>query len=197
MTLSEFFQKYNTILIHDIPWVMKSLELTFDEFDQQLDELIESGEVEKRNYGNFGLQAWGIPQNFKPTAEQLDRLMEIIEGLEHFTPSSLYTHQFSVLRLNKPQLAVAIEMLYEQERIIRNGERKAGNTTYQTYISATRTSGEEDVFDVLKEHEPCSKNFIAKKSGLSRYRVDQIVDQLLKTGAIKRKSGENYSIVKE
>jgi hypothetical protein len=37
MTLSEFFQKYNTILIHDIAWVKDSLGLTFLEFDQQLD----------------------------------------------------------------------------------------------------------------------------------------------------------------
>lgn len=195
MTLSEFFQKYNTILIHDIPWVMKSLELTFDEFDQQLDELIESGEVEKRNYGNFGLQAWGIPQNLNPTDEQLDRLMAIINNLDYFTPSSLFTHQFPVLRLNKPQLAVAIEKLFEQERIRFLEEKKAGSTVYRTYASTAVETGEEMVYSCLRDHGPCSKNAVAKRTGLSRFKVDQVLTQMLSEKSIRR-VGNEYAIKK-
>ena len=197
MTLSEFFQKYNTILIHDVPWVQKALKLTFEEFDQQLQNLVESGEVENRSYGNFGLRAWGVPMNFKPTREQLDRLMEIINDLDHFTPSSLYTHQFPVLRLNKPMLTVAIETLYEQERILRGEEKRAGNVTYQTYTSAIRKSPDEDVYTLLRDHGPHSKSMVAKQTGLSRYRVDQILAQMVKEKSIRKRPGELFEIVSD
>lgn len=194
MTLSEFFSKYNTILIHDIPWVMKALNLSFEEFDEQLDELIESGEVEKRNYGNFGLQAWGTPQVLKPTQEQLDRLMEVINGLDYFTPSSLYTHQFPIVRLNKPALAAAIQALYDAGRIQDHEEKKAGNTTYQTYTSTERETGEEAVYSYLRDHGPSSRSAVAKHTGRSRYQTDRLMDKMVKDGAIKRK-GDFYEVI--
>lgn len=193
MTLSEFFQKYNTILIHDIAWVKDSLGLTFTEFDQQLDELIESGEVEKRNYGNFGLQAWGTPQNLKPTQDQLDRLMEVINEMDYFTPSSLYTHQFPVVRLNKPALAVAIQTLYDAGRIQDHEEKKAGNTIYQTYSSTERITGEEAVYSYIRDHGPVTKSAVAKGTGLSRFVCDKLMNRMLKEKSILR-IGEKYAI---
>ena len=193
MTLSEFFQKYNTILIHDIAWVKDSLGLTFKQFDQQLDELIEAGEVEKRNYGNFGLQAWGTPLNLKPSSDQLDRLMEIINGLDYFTPSSLYTHQFPVVRLNKPALAVAIQTLYDAGRIQQHEEKKAGNTVYQTYTSTERDSGEETIYSFIRDNGPCTKSFVAKGTGLSRFTSDKRIEQMVKEKSIRR-IGERYAI---
>lgn len=193
MTLSEFFQKYNTILIHDIAWVKDSLGLTFKQFDQQLDELIEAGEVEKRNYGNFGLQAWGTPQNLKPTQDQLDRLMEVINEMDYFTPSSLYTHQFPVVRLNKPALAVAIQTLYDAGRIQDHEEKKAGNTTYQTYSSTERITGEEVIYSFIRDNGPCTKSAVAKGIKLSRFTCDKRIEQMVKDKSIRR-IGERYAI---
>lgn len=193
MTLSEFFQKYNTILIHDIAWVKDSLDLTFKQFDQQLNELLESGEVEKRNYGNFGLQCWGTPQNLKPTQDQLDRLMEVINTMEYFTPTSLYSQQLPTVRLNKISLGVAIEVLYEQGRVQHHGERRAGTTTYQTYSSTERVTGEEDIYSFIRDNGPCTKSAVAKGTKLSRFLCDKRIEQMVKDKSIRR-IGEKYAI---
>lgn len=193
MTLSEFFQKYNTILIHDIAWVKDSLGLTFTEFDQQLDELIESGEVEKRNYGNFGLQCWGTPQNLKPTQDQLDRLMEVINEMDYFTPTSLYSQQFMKVRLNKISLAAAIQTLYDAGRIQNHEEKRAGNTVYQTYSSTERITGEEAVYSYIRDNGPVSKSAVAKGTGLSRFVCDKRIDQMIKDKSIRR-IGDKYAI---
>jgi hypothetical protein len=119
--------------------------------------------------------------------------MEVINEMDYFTPSSLYTHQFPVVRLNKPALAVAIQTLYDAGRIQHHEEKKAGNTVYQTYTSTERDSGEEAIYSYIRDHGPVTKSAVAKGTGLSRFTSDKLMDHMLKEKSIHR-IGEKYAI---
>jgi predicted HTH transcriptional regulator len=119
--------------------------------------------------------------------------MEVINEMDYFTPSSLYTHQFPVVRLNKPALAVAIQTLYDAGRIQQHEEKKAGNTVYQTYTSTERDSGEETIYSFIRDNGPCTKSSVAKGTGLSRFTSDKRIEQMVKEKSIRR-IGERYAI---
>lgn len=77
-----------------------------------------------------------------------------------------------------------------------------GEPTYETTVSEHRGDREEqasqgsqqDVMDVLAQStDLMSKTAVAKKTGMSRYLVDKVIDELQKQGEIYRK-GERYGI---
>jgi hypothetical protein len=79
---------------------------------------------------------------------------------------------------------------------------EVGNTHYETSVGEHKESGEgsdggeQEIMDVLAQSvDMMAKSAIAKKVGMSKYRVDSLVDALLKDKQLFRK-GERYGIVK-
>lgn len=79
-----------------------------------------------------------------------------------------------------------------------------GSANYETRVSdhkddsekAASGGGEQDILDVLAQsHDMMSKTALTKKTGMSRYSIEKIVDALVKDGQIVRR-GERYGIVK-
>lgn len=61
---------------------------------------------------------------------------------------------------------------------------------------AASQGGQQDVLDILAQSTDLqAKTAIAKKTGMSRYLVDKIVDQLVKDGQVHRR-GERYGLTK-
>ena len=79
-----------------------------------------------------------------------------------------------------------------------------GDPNYETHVAEHKEErddksgggGEQDIMDVLAQSfDIMSKAALSKKTGMSRYTIDKIVDGLLKDGQLIRK-GERYGIVK-
>jgi len=81
---------------------------------------------------------------------------------------------------------------------------EAGDPHYETHVAEhkeedsekSNAGGEQDIMDVLAQStDMMSKAALAKKTGMSRYTVEKVVDSLLKDGQLYRK-GERYGITK-
>lgn len=75
-----------------------------------------------------------------------------------------------------------------------------GDPKYETRLgehNASAGDGEQDILDVMAQSsDMMSKTMIAKQTGLSRYRVDQLVERLVQDKQLIR-SGERYGLGKQ